>query len=245
MVQKEKSAAVRHVAALLAAAVLAGGCAPAAHNFDEDGAYDPLEPMNRGIFVFNHVVDRFTLRPVAILYSKLPGPIIQGVGNVFNNLDEPRNAGNHLLQFRPVDAVTSVSRLVLNTTLGVGGIFDFASWIGLPGEENDLGLTLRYYLGGRAGPYLVLPLLGPATAVDFVGDVGDQFAYEFAAPGTYIDSAAVTWGLPAVQIVHGRASFLEAEEFLQDAPDAYIYIRDFRENMRRQEAGKAPWWGSE
>ena len=148
-----------------ASAVLAlAGCAsaPGARN-------DPLEPMNRAVFAFNEAVDDAVLKPVATAYQKVVPELVRtGVDNVFANIGDLWSAANQLLQAKPVAAVEMGFRFVVNSSFGIGGLFDIASEAGLERRSEDFGQTLgRWGLG--TGPYLVLPLLGPSNVRDGAG----------------------------------------------------------------------------
>lgn len=135
---------------------------------EDDGASerDPLEPLNRFTFEFNRRVLRYTVRPIAVGYRFIvPRPVRNGFRNAFDNLDNPLTFGNQVLQGRADAAVQTLARLVVNTTIGLGGTIDVASRLGIPRGKADLGLTLAAR-GVGAGPYLVVPLLGPATPRD-------------------------------------------------------------------------------
>lgn len=134
---------------------------------------DPIEPVNRGIFAGNRVVDRVVLDPVTRLYGKVvPDPVKRGVRNVFDNLNQPVVIANDLLQLRLRRAGSATARFVLNSTFGIAGIFDPAREAGLQPHRADFGQTLGRY-GVGPGIYLVLPLLGPSSARDAVGTLVD------------------------------------------------------------------------
>lgn len=134
---------------------------------------DPLEPLNRVSFAVNEGVDLLVLDPVASAYDwLLPEPVEEAIRNVFENLEEPVTVVNDLLQLRPRDAARSLGRFALNTTLGLGGLFDPARRLGLERHETDFGETLGAW-GVPSGPYLVIPLLGPTTVRDAVGGAVD------------------------------------------------------------------------
>ncbi len=137
---------------------------------------DPFENVNRSIFEFNRSVDRIVLVPVAKTYrTVLPEPLRDGLHNILRNLDEPLIFANDLLQGRPDLAHVTFARFFVNSTLGVGGIFDIASRADLPYHNNDLGITFAVW-GIGEGPYLMLPILGPSTVRDAIGQGGDAFA---------------------------------------------------------------------
>ncbi len=155
----------------LAAALLAAGPAGAATMHDEATAKDPFEKVNRGLFFVNGGLDIAIVRPASMTYKRvMPRLIRTGLHNAFSNMGEPTVAMNDILQGHGKNAVHTVARLAENSTLGLGGLFDVASKTGLPHHDNDFGITLAKR-GVPAGPYLFLPVLGPATTRDAVGYV--------------------------------------------------------------------------
>jgi len=130
---------------------------------------DPWEHFNRKVFAFNQVIDKHLLRPVALGYMRVvPGPIRDGLHNVLSNLTEPVIASNDILQGRFHQAGLTTARLVANTTIGIGGIFDVASKLGAPHHSNGFDITMgRYHV--KPGPYLYIPFLGPSSIRDVVG----------------------------------------------------------------------------
>ncbi|MBE8158003.1 MAG: VacJ family lipoprotein [Betaproteobacteria bacterium] len=215
---------------LLAAAVSVGGCAPARHSFEEEGAFDPIEPINRAVYSFNKKLDAVTLRPAAKVYSHMPQPVQTALGNLFFNLGEPKNIANHALQGRGKDAAVSAARLVFNTAFGLGGLVDVAAKVDVGRRENDFGATIRAY-SGNGGAYLVLPVLGPSSLADAPGRAADIAA----SPPTYLKSDTARAIIGGVGAVNLRAEFLRLEYLLEGALDEYTYVRDVREELRRQE----------
>ena len=144
--------------------------------FDTPAGYpDPIEDTNRGTFAFNRQVDRFILDPVTEAYRwAIPTPGRSAIQRFFANLSSPKTLVNDFLQLEWADAGITATRLVINSTIGLLGFFDVAEMMGLPGHESDFGQTLAL-AGTPSGPYLVLPLLGPATLRDGVGTVVDGF----------------------------------------------------------------------
>jgi len=130
--------------------------------------YDPFEPVNRVIFKFNNVADKVVLEPVAKGYRKLPSPIQTGIGNFFSNLRLPLVIINQFLQGQFKNAASSTGRLVVNTTIGVGGLVDVADKIGLEEKDEDFGQTLATWGVGN-GPYIILPIFGPSNVRDTAG----------------------------------------------------------------------------
>jgi len=136
--------------------------------------YDPWEGFNRRVYRFNALADRYVLMPVVQTYRTVtPGFARTGVQNFFSNLGEINTFANSVLQAKPTSSVVTLSRFALNTTVGLAGLFDPASAIGLEQRNEDFGQTLGYY-GVGAGPYLVLPFFGPSTLRDSIGLAGDQ-----------------------------------------------------------------------
>jgi phospholipid-binding lipoprotein MlaA len=191
---------------------------------------DPWEGFNRTVFKFNDKVDQYALKPAAQGYVKVtPQPVRDSVTNFFSNIGDVYNAANNLLQLKIADGVSDVMRIVINTVFGVGGLFDVATMAKLPKHNQDLGLTLGHY-GVPAGPYLVLPLLGPSTVRDGVGTAGDYFIN----PISYIDTAAVTWSLYGLNVVSTRANLLGASDLLEGAAiDKYSFVRNTYLQRRR------------
>ena len=170
------------VSALSVVLVTLLGCAAAPAKKDPR---DPWERMNRSIYGFNHAVDHAVLRPVARGYQKVtPSFVRTGISNFFDNLDYPVVILNDLLQARFKQAGSDTGRLLMNTTLGIGGLLDPASSAGLLKYDNDFGLTLARWGAGK-GPYLMLPLLGPSDVRDGAGRIPDSFA----SPRNYIGNS--------------------------------------------------------
>jgi phospholipid-binding lipoprotein MlaA len=141
-------------------------------------AWDPWEPMNRRIYNFNAIFDNYVFLPVVQAYEfVLPSFAQTGITNFFNNLTEVTNLMNSLLQFKFVKAVNTIGRIVINTTVGLGGLIDVAKLNdGIEREDEDFGQTLGFY-GLGPGPYLVLPILGPSNVRDTAGLAVDSLVY--------------------------------------------------------------------
>lgn len=184
---------------------------------------DPFEPFNRAIFSFNDAVDAAVLEPVARAWKEaVPALVRQGVRNVFGNVEDAWSAVNHLLQGKGQDGVEMTVRFVANTTLGLGGLLDVAGEMGLERRSEDFGQTLGRW-GLPAGPYVVLPFLGPRSVRDGAAWTLDRQASlaNVAAEG------ARSWGLSAVELVQTRSDLLAAQALLgQVALDRYTFVRD-------------------
>lgn len=195
--------------------VLAGCATPANH-------YDPLESVNRPIYKFNEVSDRYVLKPVAKGYDYVtPRFVKKGVSNFFNNIDDIFTAANGLLQGKPKQAGADTARVLLNSTLGLAGLFDVASSVGLDRHDEDFGQTLGYW-GLGSGPYLMLPLLGPTTLRD-----ASRYPIDFyASPTGQIESTRVRNSLRALSIVDKRTRLFRFDALIEDALDPYAFVRD-------------------
>ncbi len=182
---------------------------------------DPFESVNRGIYQFNDALDRYALRPVAKGYSNVtPDPVERSVGHFFDNLFYPTTIVNSYLQAKFHNGTSDVARFIVNSTLGIGGLFDVATGLGLEEHDEDFGQTLGYWGLGQ-GVYLMLPLLGPSTGRDGIGLIADRFTN----PLTYVDSLAVTFALQALYLVDLRAGLLGFDQSVRNAFDPYLFVR--------------------
>lgn len=182
---------------------------------------DPLQPLNRQIYEFNDLLDRSILRPVAVQYKdKTPEPVRNSYRSFRNNLGEPWNAVNQLIQGRPSRAAKTLGRFTINT-LTTLGLADPARRLGLPAEEESFGTTLGYY-GVPSGPFVVLPFFGPSTFRDSLGLAVDVQT----RPQTYLleDHPGLYWSDNFLSIVDFRSRLLDVEDVLQG--DKYALIRD-------------------
>ncbi|MDQ2139882.1 VacJ family lipoprotein [Alcaligenaceae bacterium B3P038] len=184
---------------------------------------DPWERFNRKMHSFNNVLDRFVLRPVSVGYDRItPDPVQSGVSRFFGNLRLPATAVNQALQGRPGQAGDSIGRFVVNSTVGIAGLFDPATHIGLPQRAGeDFGQTLATW-GWRDSRYLVMPLLGPRTVRDTASIVVDSPM----SPISQIDKSGVADKLTIMQMVDGRAQMLKMDQVREDSLDDYTFVRD-------------------
>lgn len=181
---------------------------------------DPFEPVNRRIFAFNDVFDTYLLKPVARGYDNVtPDPVQRGIGNVFSNAAAPSVALNQLLQGKPRRALSDFTRFVVNTTMGIGGIFDIASRNGLPEHDEDFGQTFAVWTGGQ-GAFVTLPGRGPSSVTAAVGMVFDAYTNPVMLISPRRDRIATT----AVNIIDTRAGLLASERLISG--DEYLFIRD-------------------
>lgn len=185
-------------------------------------AYDPWERLNRQVHRFNNVVDRRVARPLAQAYVRIvPRPVRLGVSNFFSNLGQPVAAVNSLLQGQPGKAAQSLGRFALNTTLGIGGVFDPASDARLPNRSEDFGQTLGVW-GWERSRYVELPLFGPRTVRDIFGMVGDAPL----SPLRQVDADKVRIPIQGLQLVDVRTQLLSTDSLREGAEDDYALVRD-------------------
>lgn len=182
---------------------------------------DPWERMNRSTYRFNDKFDRAIARPVARGYRKTPQFVQTGVHNFFTNLDYPIVMVNDLLQGQLKPFVSDTARLLLNTTIGIGGLLDPATSAGLDRNDRDLGQTFGKW-GVKKGPYVVLPFLGPSDVRDAFGRLGD----DFATPRQYIRNPYWDYGLYVLEVIDSRARLLDATKLLDSAYDPYAFMRN-------------------
>lgn len=208
---------------LLVMVLAAGGCA------SSSTPGDPFEGFNRAMFSFNEGVDNAVLKPVATGYKAVvPEPVRDCVGNVFSNINDVFVSINSLLQGKPGDAVSDACRVLINSTVGLLGCFDVASKVGLEKHNRDFGQTFGKW-GFAAGPYLVLPILGPSSIRDGVGTL----IYSNLDPvwANHVPTRNVAFSLRAV---NRRADFLDATNVLEEAAlDKYSFVRDAYIQRRR------------
>lgn len=207
---------------LLLSLILASGCASVSTPPPEN---DPYERFNRTMYRFNDNLDRAVMKPVAKGYEKVvPQPIDDSVTNFFSNLDDVTVTLNDMMQGKFHQAASDLSRLVWNSTVGIGGLFDVASHMGLPKHNEDFGQTLGAW-GVESGPYLVLPFLGPSTVrdtaalpVDWVSD--PLYHYHDQDKNGY-------WQLKGLYYVDKRAGLLRASRLVEQAAlDEYVFLRE-------------------
>ena len=185
---------------------------------------DPLEPMNRSIYGFNRTIDKAIIRPVAYGYRKfMPNPIQIGVSNFYSNIYELPTIANDVLQMKFSFAANDGGRFLINSTVGLLGILDPATRMGLNHREEDFGQTMKKW-GVKKSSYLVLPILGPSTVRDSFGMAVDTFAFSI---WPHINSTSLRNSLFAVHLLDTRARLLKSEKVLDVvALDEYAVIRD-------------------
>lgn len=219
------SRSMAKLAPLAAAAVLAAGCAS---NPATPG--DPLEGYNRAMFTFNEKVDDFVLRPVAEVYDDVtPLPVRTGVGNFFGNLGDIWNGVNNLLQGKVTRGISDGARFAVNTTVGILGLFDVATELGLAKSDEDFGQTLGWW-GVGEGAYFVVPFFGPRTIRDAAVLPVDLYGDNVWG----VDHVPTRNSFTALRLVNTRANLLGIDKTLEEGTlDKYAYARDFYLQQRR------------
>jgi|TARA_B110000967_G_scaffold51168_1_gene52309 phospholipid-binding lipoprotein MlaA len=180
---------------------------------------DPFEGFNRVTFEFNETLDRTIAKPTATFYAAFPKPVKKSVTNFFDNLEELNTSVNQVLQGKPLFAINDISRFLINSTIGIGGIFDVATAVGLNRHEEDFGQTLALW-GVPSGPYLMLPVLGPSTLRDTLA----RPVSSFLSVTFHMTESDVEFGLKLIDALETRERLLEVESLLSG--DKYYFVRD-------------------
>lgn len=190
---------------------------------DEVEIKDPWMGFNRSMYKFNDGLDKAIIAPAARGYrAVVPKPIRQGVSNFFENLADIITAINNLLQGKPKEALSDTARVLVNTTLGVGGLFDIASRMNLEKHHEDFGQTLAVW-GVKNGPYIVLPIFGPSTLRDTTGTIVDVTLH----PLSGVEETEIVYSTVGLYVVDERAELLEASDIIEQAAlDPYVFQRD-------------------
>jgi phospholipid-binding lipoprotein MlaA len=185
---------------------------------------DPLEVINRGVYKFNDVSDKAVFKPIAGAYKAvMPSPVRSGVNNFFANLKTFVTSINQVLQFKFNKAAESAGRFVINSTVGIAGLFDVASKQGIPQYKEDFGQTLGYWGVGN-GAYLVIPFLGPSTLRDGAGFIAEAYTVD---PIGYIDDPRTRNIVLGTKFIDARAELLPGSDLLDEAAlDPYSFMRD-------------------
>jgi phospholipid-binding lipoprotein MlaA len=204
---------------LLAMVLVLTGCASGPNAV----ARDPLEPLNRSIHGFNEALDSSVLRPVARTYQEVtPSPVRAGIGNFFANLADVWSTVNNALQLKPAQTVESGARVLVNSVVGILGLFDVATSMNLERHPEDFGQTLGYW-GVPSGPYVVLPVLGPSTLRDGASLPVDTKGNLVR----HIEEVPARNTLTVVNLVDKRARLLKATDQVDAmAIDKYSFVRD-------------------
>lgn len=229
----------KFVALALLGVLTACGPAPAPEGID-----DPYESGNRATHQFNLAADRNVLRPLSHVMGTGTGPVARGIGNFAGNLDQPRYVVNDLLQFRIGRATHNTLRFAINSTIGIGGLFDPATAMGVPAKKTDFGETLHVW-GAGEGAYVELPLLGPSTQRDALGTavdlVLDPLNFVLPKPGGYVVTAA-----KGAARLGDRARYSGTiDSILYESADSYAQMRLLYLQNRRYELGQATGDGAD
>ncbi|MEO8410087.1 MAG: VacJ family lipoprotein [Propionivibrio sp.] len=205
-----------------------GGCASMASS--SNSPRDPYEGFNRAVFQVNEAIDKAVIKPVAQGYdAAAPLPVKVGVGNFFGNLADAWTAINNFLQGKGGQGFSDVGRVLVNTTVGIGGIFDVASEMGLEKHAEDFGQTLGTW-GVGDGPYFVWPIIGPRTTRDTFGWALDSYV----DPVMNLDDVPWRNSLAGTRLIDVRARLLPTDKLIEQAAfDKYTYIRDAYLQNRR------------
>ncbi|MGH7041086.1 MAG: MlaA family lipoprotein, partial [Acetobacteraceae bacterium] len=231
--------------AALGLAGLLGGCASGQSGANNGGGavafenHDPLEPFNRAMYKVNTELDRYTLKPAAEAYVHVvPQPVRTGIGNILSNLASPVQLGNDMLEGKPQRAGDTLMRFVINSTVGVLGIFDVAKRLGYPNHSADFGVTLALWGVGNS-PYLFLPVLGPGSPRDSGGRIVDIAADPFGYVGQGVGVTAARWTRWGLNLVNQRAQYLGTfANIRKTALDPYATFRSLYRQHRKAEIDK-------
>jgi phospholipid-binding lipoprotein MlaA len=210
---------------LLLAGMMLAGCAtlpPSSSGAVKPDPRDPWERFNRASFKVNDALDRAILRPTARAYVKVTPRVVRtGVSNFFDNLETVSTLLNDALQGKIAAAGHDSARFLLNSTLGLGGLFDPATAAGIDKNDEDFGQTLGKW-GVRSGPYLMVPLFGPSTMRDLPARAVDTFT----DPSHYLEDDSTRYLITGVEVVDLRAGLLELDAQLNESFDRYAFVRN-------------------
>lgn len=232
------------LAAAIGALVLVAGCTTPPPKSDPEAraeyfeTNDPLEPMNRVTHTFNDAFDTMLYRPAAEAYRIfVPPPIRTGIGNFLDNLLLPRTAVYNVLQGNPDRGGDAVMRFAINSTIGILGIFDFATSMGYPPQYEDMGQNFGVWAGTtNGGPYLVLPFFGPSNLRDAAGRGIDLFTdpWQYFGQGDTVD--ALWWARRGVQAIDTREQLIEPLDALRAGSlDYYAALRSAYTQQRARD----------
>ncbi len=214
-----RTALALSVCTVLAIVSLSSGCARKLSN----PATDPYEHFNRVVFAFNQDIDHLIYRPVTKVYKTLlPSPVQTGIRNVFDNISELTTLPNDLLQGKINYVFLDFWRFVINSTFGIGGLFDIATRVGLKKHHNDFGMTLAYWSGNKKSTYLQIPFLGPATFRDALG-LGFDYVM---SPYPYLRPTGWNYYSQGTRFISTRAYLMQTDKLLDQAFDPYIFVRN-------------------
>ena len=218
---------------LIFSVIVMTGCATTQQN-ERVAKIDPFEPMNRAVFSFNEVADDYVIKPIAEAYKfVLPEFARTGVTNFFSNINDVLIGANNLLQGKPAETANDIGRFLINSTIGVLGLFDVATDMGLDKNREDFGQTLGVW-GVPDGPYVMLPFFGASNVRDTVGLVVD-IETDFMVNTNKLNSDEKI-AVNALRFINRRADLLDAGQLLEDAAfDKYSFVRDGYIQRRRNQ----------
>ncbi|MFC3053150.1 MlaA family lipoprotein [Kordiimonas pumila] len=217
---------------ILAACLLLGACASTRQQSDIQ-ANDPLEPMNRATYAFNKAIDQNLYQPITDIYQAvLPETPRQGVSNAMRNLREPWVFINDILQLKFKRAGQTLSRFVINSTLGIGGLFKVSDDMGIKYHSEDFGQTLAVW-GVGDGPYLIIPFVGPSSGRDFAGFTASFFGDPVTLVIADMDEKGLNLTRTGVDALDARSRLNRTIQDTYRDPDGYVLMRSaFRQNRR-------------
>jgi phospholipid-binding lipoprotein MlaA len=218
---------------LILSVIVMTGCATTQQN-ERVAKVDPFEPMNRAVFSFNEVADDYVIKPIAEVYKfVLPEFARTGVTNFFSNINDVLIGANNLLQGKPAETANDIGRFLINSTIGVLGLFDVATDMGLDKNREDFGQTLGVW-GVPDGPYVMLPFFGASNVRDSVGFVVD-IETDFILNSNKLNRDQKT-SSTVLRVINRRADLLDAGQLLEDAAfDKYSFVRDGYIQRRRNQ----------
>ncbi|MDD3267191.1 MAG: VacJ family lipoprotein [Burkholderiales bacterium] len=206
---------VKNISAITA--IFLSGCATSSN------PNDPYENYNRKVFAINMTMDEYVLRPVTVGYtSYVPEPIQYGLGNFYGNLRDFVSLGNDVLQLDGINTMQTFMRIVINSTIGIFGLIDVSTSLGLPEYKNDFGTTLKTW-GWTNSSYFLVPFLGPGTVRDQLGVIPDVY---FNPVFWIIHDDLISFPIFAIGQLDNRAKYLGQDELLTQTLDPYATVRD-------------------
>ena len=232
------------IMAVICLALNAGACSRLGSKGDPR---DPFEGFNRSVYSFNEAMDKSIMNRISKFYQSItPDFVDQGVTNFFNNINDVIVIVNDVLQLKLTQAFSDIIRLVYNSTLGIGGLFEVSTEMGYPKHNEDFGQTLAKW-GFGSGPYLVIPFLGPSTVRDGIGYAAASTA---VSPLAYINDTKLYAGLLSLNYVDFKADLLSAQKLIGvTAIDKYEFTKnayfDQRDNLIHDREGGAALEGYE
>lgn len=239
-IRRRSLLAVSLVAMLALSACSSMPKAPAEEN-ESQAVNDPIEPFNRAVFDVNDFMDRLLIRPMAELYRvTVPPPLRDRIAAILRNMAEPVILANNLMQGELKSAKTTLGRFFVNTTVGVGGMFEVASDWGLQRQMGDFGQTLHVW-GVGEGPYLVLPLFGPSNVRDAIGlgvdSVMSPWKYAVSYGDTRIEDTFTVADMAASGLTRREANIEGLDSLREGSLDFYAQMRSLYRQYRSKQLG--------